>query len=589
MVFNPVTKLLFPTPTPSYDVNSFAGNLLWVPRSLNPQTAAPEDCIPLLLFKSTLGSILVIYFHSNAEDLGRCYEFCSSMCKQLQVHVLVVEYPSYGICPGSHCDEQLATDSAFTALRFAREVLRWPLERIILFGRSIGTGPAISLATQLEALGGLVLVCPFISIKEVCKEVLWPVSYMINERFPNLERVTQVRCPCLIVHGQKDSLIPLRHGKLLYDACQSRKRLVMPANMDHNDSLLNDPRWFIKPLADFFVLHSKGVQAMEVPKWVFDKRFCPQYLREVGTQSNSFAATCSVCSTERPARKSSTRQEALDAAQAKRAYKPSPHAEEIIANAVEGALASKEVQFWAEMERTLEMDKLEGEKQKLLTKSGALHPSDPPTVVVHAQHKSRRHAPKTQSTALLPVLGDISSSRFAVHVTTQRVHRKNPAEDSNSEPDFDFVVVSDLQELEQLDSEARLGREKEASQPPKPLRPGSRQGLQRACERASSFEFDLDNDEDSVTAEHHAKPEYEPHLAQLAGGTGGQWQRSDENIVPTVAQLVPKPKARASKGPEKPHKQSPQVALQPMPIDAFPIDGETLDDMPYEDGKYLIV
>mmetsp|Transcript_39139 Transcript_39139/g.92076 ORF Transcript_39139/g.92076 Transcript_39139/m.92076 type:complete len:597 (+) Transcript_39139:115-1905(+) len=596
MVFNPVSRVLFPTPPSSYDANSFPGNLLWVPRSLNPQTAAPEDCVPFLLFKHERANMLVIYFHSNAEDLGRCYDFCCTLSKQLKVHVLVVEYPSYGICPGSHCDEQGATDSALTALRFAREILRWPLERIILFGRSIGTGPAISLATQLEALCGLILVCPFTSIREVCKDVLGPVSYLINERFPNLERVQKVKCPCLIVHGQKDSLIPLRHGRELYDACQSRKRLVMPVDMDHNDSLLADPRWFANPLIDFFQLTAKKVRGLDIPNWVFDKRLCPQYLQQIGALVNDANTTCSVCSTSRPARQRVQFQQAEAKPEAGKVRRTSSHAEEVIANAVEGALASKEVkQFWAEMERTLELENTGDSQDVQMTKQGVLPPSGPPNSVLHSNRPSsaggRQHAPKVASTALLPVLGDVTKQHFAVHVTSEpRRHRSHKAKDdaeassSETEPDFDFVVVSDSQETV---SEKHLN----SSTPPAQAataspRKGSPSKLQAEWERGASFEFDLDVDVDcedpSDVKESEPRPVYKPLVANLTRVAASKYEKSPQTVGLLKEPNCPRPKARVSKAGHMPPSQRP---VEPAPFD----DEPDPCDSDASEGKYMIV
>jgi len=276
MSFDLVSKLLFPTPDSSYAYDSFPEELIWVPKSLDPKDAKPEDCVPCLLLPYVSARFLVFYLHSNAEDIGRCHAFCSSVRSQFQVHCLAVEYPGYGVCPGGPCDEHKATANAFTAFRFVTEVLKWPLDSIIILGRSIGCGPAISIAVRYQ-VAGVIVISPMLSVRELCWDVLGPVSYALEERFPNKDRVPLMSSPFLVVHGQKDSIIPCRHGVELYKACRSRKLLVCPKDMEHNTNLLADISYLVLPMLQFFSLPDYCFEEMNIPSWVYDKRMCPYY------------------------------------------------------------------------------------------------------------------------------------------------------------------------------------------------------------------------------------------------------------------------------------------------------------------------
>jgi acetyl esterase/lipase len=81
------------------------------------------------------------------------------------VHVLVPEYPGYGMAPGSP-HEISVNHNIEAAYDFAVNALEWNPERIIFFGRSIGTGPAVQMASQLEC-GGIVLVSPYTSVNHM--------------------------------------------------------------------------------------------------------------------------------------------------------------------------------------------------------------------------------------------------------------------------------------------------------------------------------------------------------------------------------------------------------------------------------------
>lgn len=271
-----VSRVLFPTPESSYTVDDFPEELIWVPKSLNPQTCTPEECIPCLFLLSPSARFLIFYLHSNAEDLGRCYPFCALLRYQFQVHVLVVEYPGYGLCPGGQADEESVTENAWVAFRFIREVLCWPLDGILILGRSVGTGPALAIAMQQEVYG-VILVSPFLSVQEVCRDIIGPLAYLIQDRFPNKDRVPRLRSPLLVVHGKKDIVVPVSHGEKLYNACKSRKRLVCPETMEHNSNLHSDASYFVLPMLQFFALPDYCFEELRVPQWAFDKRLSTHY------------------------------------------------------------------------------------------------------------------------------------------------------------------------------------------------------------------------------------------------------------------------------------------------------------------------
>lgn len=270
MPWDPVSRLLFPAPKPSYGLDSFPQELIFVPKILElGGDCPPEHRVPCLLLKYPSARFLVLYLHSNAEDIGTCYGFCHVMRVQFQVHVLALEYPGYGMCPGGPATADSVTENAFAVFRFVREVLKWPTDSIKVLGRSIGTGPAISLAVQYK-IAGLILVAPFLSIKELLHDAVGVLSYLIEERFPSKDRVHLVRSPTLIIHGQKDTLIPSRHGATLYDLCRSRKLLVCPEEMEHNTNLLIDPGYLVVPMLQFFSLPDYCFEDIEVPVWAFD-------------------------------------------------------------------------------------------------------------------------------------------------------------------------------------------------------------------------------------------------------------------------------------------------------------------------------
>lgn len=173
----------------------------------------------------------MIFFHGNAEDLGISYEMLDHLRQSLKLNILAVEYPGYGIYNSQTLG---STTSSLTSsfvpsepkiLSDAESVLNFALTftsltNIILLGRSLGTGPATYLASkyssrtspssQQQMIAALILMSPFTSMRSVATDKVGSLmSLIVPECFNNLERIKDVYCPTFILHGQKDSLIPL--------------------------------------------------------------------------------------------------------------------------------------------------------------------------------------------------------------------------------------------------------------------------------------------------------------------------------------------------------------------------------------------
>lgn len=171
--------------------------------------------IPCLFLPFQSGSSkLLIYFHGNAEDVGLSYEMLDHLRSSLKLNILAVEYPGYGIFEEEGgCDAERITQDCDVVYRFVLNKVNGLEEKdILLFGRSMGSGPASYLASTYRP-GALILMSPYTSIKNVVRsKVGWFLSTMIAEHFDNLKFMQNVVCPTFIVHGQKDALIPYDHA-----------------------------------------------------------------------------------------------------------------------------------------------------------------------------------------------------------------------------------------------------------------------------------------------------------------------------------------------------------------------------------------
>lgn len=164
-----------------------------------------------------------------------------SFAQQLDCHLLMAEYPGYGVCLGSPSESSCLL-SARAAFDFAHKTLQIPADRIMLFGTSIGGGVAVELAARLAAEGvrirALMLQCTFTSVRRLAADLAIPafLTYMVQDRFDNLARLPQCGedVSVFLFHGQSDELIPATHSQQLLEACVARhKRLLLLPTATH--------------------------------------------------------------------------------------------------------------------------------------------------------------------------------------------------------------------------------------------------------------------------------------------------------------------------------------------------------------------
>lgn len=166
--------------------------------------------------------------HGNAEDLGDIRPWLDDM-REAGFSVLAYDYEGYGTSQGKPSEKATYEDES-AAYDFLAVNLGTPPDRIIIFGRSVGTGPAVQLAT-IRPAAALVLQSPFLSAFRVLTRVpLFPF-----DRFPNYRRIRHVHCPLLIMHGTKDSVINIWHGRTLFELANEPKQFVALEGADHND------------------------------------------------------------------------------------------------------------------------------------------------------------------------------------------------------------------------------------------------------------------------------------------------------------------------------------------------------------------
>jgi abhydrolase domain-containing protein 17 len=170
----------------------------------------------------------LLYIHGNAEDLGDVRPVLDRL-HDWGFSLFAYDYRGYGTSDGQP-GEKSAYQDAEAAYAYLTQQLKVPPDRIVVYGRSVGGGSAVELATR-HPLAGLILESTFTSTFRVVA----PIPLLPFDKFDNLDKIPQVRCPVLVMHGQADSVIPFQHGQKLYDAAPNPKLHLWVEGAGHNN------------------------------------------------------------------------------------------------------------------------------------------------------------------------------------------------------------------------------------------------------------------------------------------------------------------------------------------------------------------
>eukprot|EP00928_Gymnodinium_smaydae_P098399 TRINITY_DN9138_c0_g1_i1.p1 TRINITY_DN9138_c0_g1~~TRINITY_DN9138_c0_g1_i1.p1 ORF type:complete len:536 (-),score=84.55 TRINITY_DN9138_c0_g1_i1:90-1514(-) len=257
MLGNFGNRLIFPAPSSSYRPDSYRRHLCWIPWNDTISQSGEDETrgragVPCLWFPAPKAASVLLFFHANAEDLGMCFSMLKHMRDQFKVNILAVEYPGYGLLSKMAPTEERICEAALTAFRFLVDVVGVRYQQIVICGRSLGSGPAVSLASKYP-VGGLILISPFSSIKGAVRSIAGRFAALgFGDCFQNDRAISNVSCPTLFIHGERDELIPPDHSVRLFKRCRARKLLVAPPQMEHNSNLFGDASFLAVPVIHFF-------------------------------------------------------------------------------------------------------------------------------------------------------------------------------------------------------------------------------------------------------------------------------------------------------------------------------------------------
>ncbi len=208
---------------------------------------------------STTSGFWLLVCHGNAGNLSQFDRPAHyAGLRQLGLSLFAFDYRGYGESAGTPSERGLYRD-ADAAYRYLREKLGIPPEQIIVFGHSLGSAVAIDLASRTP-VAGLIVEGGLVSVVQRGQELypFIPVRWIARTRFSSIDKIPQVSAPKLFLHAVADEVIPLRHGRRLFQAAADPKTLVELAGT-HSDAFAVDSGRYFGSIADFLTTLRNGV------------------------------------------------------------------------------------------------------------------------------------------------------------------------------------------------------------------------------------------------------------------------------------------------------------------------------------------
>lgn len=212
--------------------------------------------IPAFFLLRKNAKYTVLYSHGNAEDLGMMYKRMRHLAQVLCVNVLAYDYSGYGLSrPRCKPSEKMCFRNIDAVYNYLVNIMKIPPRRIVLYGRSLGSGPTCYLAKKTaedgQPVGGVILHSPFLSIYRI---VLDLKSGFVGDIFQNYKRISSTQCPVLIIHGEMDRVVPFWHAEELLTLIppEYRAKPFFVKGAGHNGIELRRRQEYIDRLSNFF-------------------------------------------------------------------------------------------------------------------------------------------------------------------------------------------------------------------------------------------------------------------------------------------------------------------------------------------------
>lgn len=158
---------------------------------------------------------IIIWSHGNAMNSYQMSEYYDLLSNELNVNIIAYDYQGYGLSEGYY-SEKNCYDDLESIIQHVKEKYETFSSNIYLVGHSLGTGVVIDYASKNNWLTPIMLISPYKSILRIVLSYFGEyLGFM--DMFNSIKKINKVKCPVKIIHGEKDELIHIIHGRDLYE------------------------------------------------------------------------------------------------------------------------------------------------------------------------------------------------------------------------------------------------------------------------------------------------------------------------------------------------------------------------------------
>jgi len=177
---------------------------------------------------------VILFCHGNSGNITHRIEILRSLHNYVGATVMMFDYRGYGRSEGKPDEPGILAD-ARAARAWLAEKAGVPPQRIVLMGESLGGAVAVDLA--VDGARALILENTFSSAPDVAAfhYPFFPVRLAMQTRFDSVAKIKNYHGPLFQSHGDRDSIVPLKFAKRLFEAANEPKQFLLMEGHEHND------------------------------------------------------------------------------------------------------------------------------------------------------------------------------------------------------------------------------------------------------------------------------------------------------------------------------------------------------------------
>jgi fermentation-respiration switch protein FrsA (DUF1100 family) len=202
------------------------------------------ETISARFFENLNSTHTILFSHGNAEDIG-VLDFMAEDFNNIDLSFFAYDYRGYGTSEGKATEDKVYKDID-AAYDYLTGELKVPPEKIVVYGRSLGGAVSIDLASRRK-VGALIVESTFVS----AFRVLTKIQIAPFDKFQSIDKIKNVHCPILFIHGRKDRIIPFWHGEKLFAEATEPKFSLWIDEAGHNDLSEIGGTTYLKAIRNF--------------------------------------------------------------------------------------------------------------------------------------------------------------------------------------------------------------------------------------------------------------------------------------------------------------------------------------------------